>query len=257
MPVNRVDSLTSNDVSQLEAQYGQDYQAAINDLTNNTVPSHISEEDALAWVLEMVGSSDLDPDDPSLAYLWQDPDVIDMLEEFYFKNSAESDIALLIEDIEAYMAAGGLDISSQGIADIFINEYKEEFGELYGSGNGISEGELTDLVSFVKQFNPGLYLIIKGMELGGEVEEALEDIFDEMEDLYDDLNDMIDDVGDFDVDENNKAQQLQLEIQQVQAAIQAYQDIGEQMIDIVSQTIRTGDEWWSTHAQTNSAILSN
>lgn len=240
------------------ANYGEAgaVEAMIADLQAGTVPEGYDSVDLFGVLLEM--EADLDPDDPSLSYLWADAETGEMLQEFWMQNSADAELTMLIEDVEGFMNQCGLDTSTLGMTETVITDYVEEFGPLEYGASSDDLSELGNLLSIIKVLNPGLYMIIRTREVSQLVAEDIETLLSDQEEVRDRLLEIPGDMeGLTDTDDQAEMAELQQEMKQLEQMIATYDEIVKQLIDILQKNIETGSDLISSQSRLASTILNN
>ena len=125
MSLNIPSSLSANDITQIESYY-ESTDSIIQDLENGQIPEGINADDLVLYVLSLTENAQfLDPD--SLDYLWEDPDVINALQDLRTANYGTSEYELLLADISDFCDAAGF--SAIGDIDNAIQDYTEKYGE--------------------------------------------------------------------------------------------------------------------------------
>ncbi|OVE81954.1 hypothetical protein BVY03_01505 [bacterium K02(2017)] len=253
----RAIALTNDDINLIISQYGQDFEAMIQALETQSVPETINEEDLLAYVLEMVGSSDIDPDKPGIAYLWQDEDVQEMLQEFHGKNANGAGLEFLIADIEDYLELGGLDQDTLNEATNIINDYVEQYGPVDNSGQfGLDFGNILQIIKYT---NPGLYLLIYTKNvLEPAIAEGIASVIEEREDLFRELDIKISDLAQAQSDENEsqgEITRINYEIQNINALTRAYDEIADQLIDTLKRATETASSMIQRQTSTARSVI--
>lgn len=146
-------TLTNTDIDAIRSIYGDNRDLMIQDLRTGNLPDGVNAEDLLAYVLE---ERSLNPDDASLAYLWEDDDVVEMLHDMRDKNATDAELAALIRDIEAYLTQAGESTDLMNDAARIINEYAEKYGMDPSTGSKMSE-EIQNLVTFFRAVSPEMW----------------------------------------------------------------------------------------------------
>lgn len=229
--------------------------AMIADLQTGTVPEGYESTDLFGVLLEL--EVDLDPDDPSLAYLWND-ETGEMLQGFWYNNAADSELTALIADVEGFMENCGIDTGTLAMTETIITDYVNEFGPLeYGSSSD-SLGELDSLLSIIRWLNPGLYMIVRSQELSQLVAEDMENLLDDQAELYEQLNDLAEDAeGLTDAEDAAELQAIQFEMKQIEAIIEMYNEVMKLLQDMVSKSAEVGSDIAAQQSRTASTIIGN
>jgi hypothetical protein len=256
MSLNIPSSLSANDITQIESYY-ESTDSIIQDLENGQIPEGINADDLVLYVLSLTENAQfLDPD--SLDYLWEDPDVINALQDLRTANYGTSEYELLLADISDFCDAAGF--SAIGDIDNAIQDYTEKYGEPGSETTAQTTDELMNLLEVVGRFNPAFALLQIAWQLGPEIQELQEEIADKVDDTTDQIYEFINDIEDHDPEDPSDQAEVQAitqELSMLKEVNSAYMEISKLAIDILENIVETSSQEFQTIQRTISTIRSN
>lgn len=253
--------VSSVNTSQAQAYYGENYDQAISDVQNGTIPEGIEAEEVIAYLLTNVDYGWMDPD--QMADVWgDDQDVVDLMSDFYGTNQSNADLELLLNDIEEFLNATNPQDQStiQEVLDV-IGEYQSDPKNM-GKMAQVQQN-LMNLLQILAKVSPDVYLLMHHMELSQKTGQLRETLLDARRNAAEELEELQEDLIDLSGDDTSDPMVAQ-DLKEVQLAMENLQNIMKQIDETIKttqefelQALETASDIRSRRARTSQTIINN
>lgn len=254
--------ISSVNTTQAQAYYGENYDQAITDVNNGTIPEGLEPEEVIAYLLTNVDYGWMDPD--TMSDVWgDDQDVIDMMSDFYGTNQSNADLELLLSDIEEFLGATNPQAQST-ITDVLdvLKEYASSSQQGSTRTSQIQQN-LMNLLQVLSKVSPDIYLLMHHIELSQRTGELRESLMDARRTAVEELEELQEDIVDLSGDDPQDPMVAQ-DLKEAQLAMENLQNMLKQIDETIKttqefelQAIETASDIRSRRARTQQTIINN